>query len=101
MPTGGRVDGVEPSVHEAGKAYAAIHRYQLGDWSPYIYRTNDYGATWQLITKGIPMDYPVRVVREDPDRAGLLYAGTEFGMFVSFDDGETWQSFQRIHFYQC
>ncbi len=95
MPTGGRVDCVEPSVHDAGKAYVSVLRYQLGDWKPYIFKTNDYGANWELITEGIPADYPVRVVREDPDRAGLLYAGTEFGMFISFDDGANWQSFQR------
>jgi len=95
MPTGGRVDCVEPSVHDAGKAYFSVLRYQLGDWKPYIYKTTDYGSNWKLITDGLPNDYPVRVVREDPDRAGLLYAGTEFGMFISFDDGENWQSFQR------
>jgi photosystem II stability/assembly factor-like uncharacterized protein len=95
LPKGGRVDAVEPSPHKASKAYAAILRYQLGDWKPYIYRTNNYGKSWKLITKGIPADYPVRVVREDPDREGLLYAGTEYGLFISFDDGENWQSFQQ------
>ena len=95
MPFGGRIDSVEPSVHEAGKAYFTSLRYQLGDWTPYIYKTTDYGKNWQLITKGIPTDYPVRVVREDPDRAGLLYAGTEYGLFISMDDGQNWHSFQN------
>jgi len=95
MPKGGRVDSVEPSVHDKGKAIVSVLRYQLGDWTPYIYRTYDYGKNWTLINKGIPNDYPVRVVREDPDRAGLLYAGTEFGLFISLDDGANWHSFQR------
>ncbi|MDX1939659.1 MAG: hypothetical protein SFU99_03860 [Saprospiraceae bacterium] len=92
---GGRVDCVEPSPHRAEKAYAAILRYQLGDWKPYIFKTEDYGKSWKLITKGIPSDYPVRTVREDPNREGLLYAGTEFGLFISLDDGENWQAFQQ------
>ncbi|MEL7001548.1 MAG: hypothetical protein AAFN93_02305 [Bacteroidota bacterium] len=95
MPTGGRVDAVEPSPHKAAKAYISILRYQLGDWKPYIYRTNDYGKKWQLITNRIPENYPVRVIREDPNREGLLYAGTEFGLFISFDDGQNWKSFQQ------
>lgn len=92
---GGRVDAVEPSPHNPAKAFIAILRYQLGDWKPYLYKTEDYGKSWTLITKGIPSDYPVRVVREDPIREGLLYAGTEYGMFISFDDGENWQKFQQ------
>lgn len=98
LPGGGRIDCVEPSPHQAGKAYFTSLRYQLGDWKPYIYKTTNYGKSWELLTgkdSGIPSDYPVRVVREDPDREGLLYAGTEFGMFVSFDDGKNWQSFQK------
>jgi photosystem II stability/assembly factor-like uncharacterized protein len=94
----GRVQQLEASPHEAGKAYACVLRYQLGDFQPHAYRTNDYGASWTRITtgsNGIPADHPVRVVREDPFRPGLLYAGTEFGMFVSFDDGGHWQSFQQ------
>ncbi|MFQ5789225.1 MAG: WD40/YVTN/BNR-like repeat-containing protein [Acidobacteriota bacterium] len=93
----GRVQQIEVSPHEPAKAYAAILRYQLGDFEPHAYKTTDYGETWTRITtgdNGIPKDYPVRVVREDPDREGLLYAGTEFGMFISFDDGAHWQSFQ-------
>jgi photosystem II stability/assembly factor-like uncharacterized protein len=97
LPPEGRVQTIEPSPHRPGKAYIAVYRYLLGDWQPYIYRTEDYGASWTRLTtgrNGIPADYPTRVVREDPDREGLLYAGTEFGMFVSFDDGAHWQPFQ-------
>jgi photosystem II stability/assembly factor-like uncharacterized protein len=98
LPEGGRVDAVEPSPHDAAKAYIAVLRYQFGDWKPYIYRTNNFGRGWELLTdgrNGIPADHPTRVVREDPVREGLLYAGTEYGMFVSFDDGESWQAFQQ------
>ncbi|MGZ8377264.1 MAG: WD40/YVTN/BNR-like repeat-containing protein [Gemmatirosa sp.] len=94
---GGRVQNIEPSPHRRGGAYVAVLRYLLGDFKPYLYATNDYGKTWRLLTpgdNGIPADEPTRVVREDPARAGLLYAGTEFGMYVSFDDGRRWQSLQ-------
>ncbi len=94
----GRVQTIEVSPHQPSKAYASILRYQLGDFEPYAYRTTDYGQTWSRITtgdNGVPDDQPVRVVREDPDREGLLYAGTEFGMFISFDDGASWQAFQQ------
>jgi photosystem II stability/assembly factor-like uncharacterized protein len=97
LPPGGRVQTIDPSPHRESKAYIAVYRYLLGDWQPYIYRTEDYGASWTRLTtgdNGIPADYPTRVVREDPDREGLLYAGTEFGLFVSFDDGAHWQEFQ-------
>lgn len=95
MPSGGRVDSVEPSPHNAAKAYVTTMRYQMGDWTPYIYKTEDFGRRWELITDGIPDDFPVRVVREDPVREGLLFAGTEFGMFVSLNDGEDWHEFQQ------
>ena len=98
MPSGGRVDCVEPSPHKEGKAYAAILRYQLGDWKPYIFKTEDFGKSWSLLTNGnngIPADYPTRVVREDPEKEGVLYAGTEFGLFISQDDGQSWQPFQQ------
>lgn len=98
LPDGGRVDSVEPSPHDAASAYISVLRYQLGDWKPYVYKTENYGSRWRLLTdgrNGIPADYPVRVVREDPVRPGLLYAGTEYGLFVSLDDGESWQSFQQ------
>ena len=97
LPQGGRVQFIEPSPHRRGSAYYAVYRWLLGDYQPYLYRTDDYGKTWKRLTdgkNGIPADWPTRVVREDPDREGLLYAGTEFGMFVSFDNGEHWQSFQ-------
>ena len=98
LPEGGRVDCVEPSGHVEGKAYTTILRYQLGDFKPYIYKTEDYGQSWTLLTpgdNGIPEGYPTRVVREDPEVEGLLYAGTEYGMFISMDDGQSWQPFQQ------
>jgi photosystem II stability/assembly factor-like uncharacterized protein len=97
MEPGGRVQYIEASPHRKGSAYYAAYRYLLGDYRPYIYRTDDYGKSWKRLTdgtNGIPADTPTRVVREDPDREGLLYAGTEFGMFISFDNGAHWQSFQ-------
>ena len=97
MPKGGRIQNIEPSPHRPGTAYFAGYRYLLGDFSPYIYRTDDFGKTWTKLTdgkNGIAADEPTRVVREDPARAGLLYAGTEFGMYISFDNGAHWQSFQ-------
>ncbi len=96
LPEGGRVAWIDASPHRAGSAYYAVYRYLLGDYAPYLYRTDDYGETWTRLTdgrNGIPADWPTRVVREDPDREGLLYAGTEFGMFISFDNGAHWQSF--------
>lgn len=92
-----RPAGINPSPHRKGSAYIAYYRYLLGDWAPYIYRTDDYGKTWARLTdgsNGIPAETPVRVVREDPDRAGLLYAGTEFGMYLSWDNGGHWQRWQ-------
>ncbi len=93
--TGGRVDSVEPSTHDPSTAYVSILRYQLGDWSPYIYKSTNFGETWELIVNGIPDDFPVRVVREDPINKDLLFAGTEFGVFVSIDGGNSWRSFQK------
>jgi photosystem II stability/assembly factor-like uncharacterized protein len=96
LETGGRVQYIDPSPHRRGSAYFAVYRYLLGDYAPYIYKTDDYGKTWTRLTdgkNGIPADTPARVVREDPDRQGLLYAGTEFGMYISFDNGAHWQPF--------
>ncbi len=85
---------IEASPHRPGKAYAAVNRYKMDDFAPYIYRTEDYGRTWRRITRGIDDGAFVRAVREDPVREGLLFAGTETGVYVSFDDGEQWQPLQ-------
>ena len=93
----GTVNMIDLSTHHAGRAFIAVHRYRLNDFTPYIYGTDDFGKTWKLLTdgtNGMPSNHFVRVVREDPDRKGLLYAGSEFGLYVSFDDGEHWQSLQ-------
>ncbi|NIP81957.1 MAG: glycosyl hydrolase, partial [Gemmatimonadetes bacterium] len=85
------------SPHAPGRAYVAVQRYRMDDFRPYVFATQDHGRSWRLLTdgqNGIPANHPVRTVREDPARAGLLYAGTEFGMYVSFDDGRHWQSLQ-------
>lgn len=95
MPREGTVNSIDPSPHQPGKATVAVYRYRDNDFRPYIFQTEDYGKSWQKRTGGIPEDHFVRVVREDPERPGLLYAGTEYGMFVSFDDGRQWQPFQR------
>jgi photosystem II stability/assembly factor-like uncharacterized protein len=98
LPPGGRVQSLDVSRHRKGTAYAAVYRYLLGDFAPYAYRTTDYGKTWTKLTtgaNGVPGDTPTRVLREDPQRQGLLYLGTEFGMYVSANDGASWQSMQR------
>ena len=98
MPKGGRVESIEPSQFDPAKAYISVDRHLLGDATPYFYKTADYGKNWELIsttTNGIPADYTAKVLREDPETAGLLYAGTEYGMFVSLDDGKQWKSFQQ------
>jgi len=97
QPKGCRVQNIEPSPHRVASAYYAVLCYLLGDFRPFIWRTDDFGATWALLTNGsngIPADYPTRVVREDPNREGLLYAGTEFGIFVSVDNGAQWRPLQ-------
>jgi photosystem II stability/assembly factor-like uncharacterized protein len=90
-----RVSIIEASPHDPGTAYVATNRYQLDDRTPYIYKTDDYGRSWIKIVNGIPDGDFVRVVREDPVRKGLLYAGTEHGVYVSLDDGESWQSLRQ------
>lgn len=98
LPAYGTVQRIEVSPRDPGTAYIAVHRYRLDDWQPYVFRTTDYGDSWTRIAtgnRGIPNDSPVWVVREDPERDGLLYAGTEFGLYVSFDDGTHWQSLQQ------
>jgi photosystem II stability/assembly factor-like uncharacterized protein len=90
---------VDASHTDAGGAYVAVDVSRSGDYTPYFYRTHDFGKTWTLINKGLPTNEPsasfARVIRADPTRAGLLVAGTESGMYVSFDDGDNWQSLQR------
>jgi hypothetical protein len=83
---------MEASHFAEGTAYASVDRHQLQDFDPYVYRTRDMGKSWQRITKGLPGGVYVHVVREDPVRKGLLFAGTERGVFVSLDDGDNWQS---------
>jgi len=98
MPEWGTVNMIEPSRRDAGRATIAVTRYRQEDPKPYVFRTEDYGKSWKLLTdgtNGIPADHFVRVVREDPARPGLLYAGTELGLYVSFDDGRRWQPFQQ------
>ena len=95
LPEWTRISIIEASNFSPGTAYIAANRYQLDDMKPYLYRTTDYGATWTLITNGIPATEFTRVLREDPERAGLLYAGTERGVWVSFDNGANWQSLRR------
>lgn len=96
---GARIQTVEDSPHMKGRAYIAGYRFMREhDFKPYIYRTDNYGETWTLLTdgkNGIPADYATRVIREDPRQSGLLYAGTEFGFFVSFNAGKNWQPLQQ------
>ncbi len=89
-----RVTTIEASHFDANEAYASVDRHQLTDFNPHIYRTRDLGKTWQEITRGLPAGVYVHVVKEDPARRGLLFAGTERGAFVSFDDGDHWQPLQ-------
>ncbi len=98
LPPHARIQTIEPSRHRAGRAYVAAYRYLMGDFKPYIFKTDNFGASWSLLTSGsngIPNDHPTRVVREDPEVAEILYAGTEFGLFISTDEGENWTTFQQ------
>jgi hypothetical protein len=89
-----KVAMIEASHFDANEAYAAVDRHRLEDNEPYIYRTKDTGKTWQKITSGLPAGVYINTVKEDPKRRGLLVAGTELGVFISFDDGDDWQSLQ-------
>jgi hypothetical protein len=89
-----RVTMIEASHFDFNVAYASVDRHQLQDFTPYIYRTRDAGKTWQKITTGLPANGYVHTIKEDPKRQGLLFAGTELGVHISFDDGESWQPFQ-------
>jgi photosystem II stability/assembly factor-like uncharacterized protein len=92
MEAWSKITQIDASHFDTASAYASASRLRVDDLHPYIYRTHDGGKTWQTITSGIPDDEPVNVVREDPVRRGLLYAGTEHAVYVSFDDGAHWQS---------
>ncbi|MEN0005683.1 MAG: glycosyl hydrolase [Bacteroidota bacterium] len=94
MPEWMMINSIDPDPFVKGGAYVAGTRYKLGDYQPYLYHTADYGKTWKKIVNGIPKDHFTRVLRADPKRKGLLYAGTETGMYISFDNGSNWQSFQ-------
>ncbi|MGE0589221.1 MAG: glycosyl hydrolase [Cyclobacteriaceae bacterium] len=93
-PKNNMMNSIDVNPFIKGGAYVVGTSYKFGDNTPYIYKTNDYGKTWTVITRGIPAEEYVRVVRADPKRRGLLYAGTEKGMWVSFDDGASWAKFQ-------
>ncbi len=90
----GMINAIDVSPHAPGVAYVVAMKYKEGDNAPYVYRTGDYGRRWQLISGGLPQAHFARVVREDPERRGLLFAGMERGLFVSFDDGASWESLQ-------
>ena len=91
MPEFGRVSQIDASKFNAGTAYVSVRKPLLNDLSPYIFRTHDFGKTWTKVVNGIRKDDYVHVVREDRQRKGLLYAGTQHGFYVSFNDGDTWQ----------
>lgn len=94
MPEWSMVNSVEFDPFVKGGIYLAATRYKLGDYAPYLYKSKDYGKTWTQITSGIPAEHFTRVLRADQKRPGLLYAGTEAGMYISFDDGASWKPFQ-------
>jgi len=94
MPEWGTVSMIEASPLDAGTAYVAVERHKMDDFAPYIFKTTDFGKTWSSLIKGIAGDDYVHAVREDPKRKGLLYAGTEKGVYISFDDGANWEAMQ-------
>ena len=97
MPFEGTVNKIELSSHQPGRAFAVVYNYRYNDFKPYVYRTNNYGESWKLLTNGkngVPDHHFARAIAEDPDQKGLLYLGTEFGMYISFNDGASWQPLQ-------
>ena len=94
MPEWMMINSVEASVYNEGTCYIAGTKYKTGDFTPYLYKTNDFGKTWEKITNGIPNEHFTRVLREDPKKKGILYAGTETGLYVSYNNGSSWQSLQ-------
>lgn len=95
MPEWTMINSIEVDPFVKGGVYVAGTRYKLGDYAPYLYHSKDYGKTWQTITAGIDEQHFTRVLRVDPERQGLLYAGTETGLYISFDDGASWKAFQQ------
>jgi len=94
LPEWAMISIIEPSPHDVATAYVAATCYKADNFAPYLYKTSDYGATWTKITNGIPEDVFTRTIREDPSRKGLLYVGTETGLYVSLDDGANWDAWQ-------
>jgi len=94
LPEWAQINSIEAHPFAPGGLYVAATRYKSDDFKPYLLKTTDYGKSWKLITKGIDSSHFTRVIRADPNRRGLLYAGTESGMYISFDDGESWKPFQ-------
>ncbi|XLS29410.1 VPS10 domain-containing protein [Flavobacteriaceae bacterium M23B6Z8] len=94
LPEWSMINSIEPSAFEEGTCYVAATRYKLGDFTPYLFKTTNYGETWTRIDTGIEREHFTRVIREDVKKKGLLYAGTETGMYVSFNDGRNWQKLQ-------
>ena len=94
MPEWMMINSIEPSAFDPATCYIAGTKYKTGDFAPYLYKTSDYGKSWTKITNGINPEHFTRALREDPKHRGLLYAGTETGMYISFDDGKNWESFQ-------
>ena len=95
MPQWMMINSIDPSPFDPGTCYIAGTKYKTGDFNPYLYRTENYGETWELITNNIKNENFTRVLRADPMKKGLLYAGTESGLYISFDDGNSWKSFQQ------
>ncbi|QJP34405.1 glycosyl hydrolase [Nonlabens sp. Ci31] len=94
IPEWAQINSIEPSRYDAATCYVAATSYKLGDFTPYLYKTTDYGKSWKKITDGIPAEHFTRVVREDDQVQGMLYAGTETGLYISTNDGKSWKSFQ-------
>ena len=94
LPKNAMISIIELSPHDAGTAYVAATCYKSDDFRPYLYKTADYGQTWTKIVTGIPENAFTRTIREDPNRQGLLYCGTETGLYLSLDDGANWEKWQ-------
>ena len=94
LPEWSRINSIEASPHDAGTAYVSVHRREWNEYGPFIYKTTNFGASWKLSTDGLPEETIVRVIREDHERQGLLFLGTEMGMYYSLNGGEQWQSLQ-------